>query len=136
MHRDESRAAAARCVQRTAVGDVQQDHGHAGDQAGDEAAARQVVAAQEDDTPTPAAPAAAAAAPAATASADAGPAPSAGPSASSAGRGRPAREQREDAERGDRQHGDLAVGVEAAEIHQDHVDDVGAAAAGTLLSRK
>ena len=38
-------------------------------------------------------------------------------------------QQREDRQRRDAQHDDLAEGVVAAEVDQDHVDDVGAAAA-------
>ena len=41
-----------------------------------------------------------------------------------------AAEQREDREPDDAEHGDLAEGVEGAEVDQDHVDDVGAAALG------
>ena len=41
-----------------------------------------------------------------------------------------AAQQREDRQRDDAEHGDLAEGVEAAEIDEDDVDDVGAAALG------
>jgi hypothetical protein len=54
--------------------------------------------------------------------------PAAGPSQQRLG-------QREDRQRGDAQHDDLAEGVEAAEVDEDHVDDVGAAAARVGNSR-
>ena len=48
--------------------------------------------------------------------------------ADAVGRRPEAAQQGEDRERDDAEHGDLAQRVEAAEVDQDHVDDVGAAA--------
>ena len=120
-----------------AAGQVLEDQGRGSDQRGDEAAARGVVAAQEQvdrdeqgerqektghlcqvqgELFTHRLVAAAA-----------GPA---------AGRQPQPFEQGVDGEGGDGQHRDLAQGVEAAEIHQDDVDHVGPAAAGQAVGQE
>ena len=119
-----------------AAGHVLHDQRHADDQPGDEAAARQVVAAQEDvdadrqrqrqegagdDDQHQRVPVAGLAPVRHVLQPLAG------------GAAERAVQEREDGEGGDAQHDDLAEGVVAAEVDQDHVDDVGPAAAGLGL---
>jgi hypothetical protein len=148
-----SRCRCASSTQRVPLTHVLRDEGDGHHQPGDEAAAGLVVAAHEEvegEQRWPPAAAAAPAPPAPSGSPAPCPAPSrvdqvgrrsggtasccGGSSITSRG-GRKRRSSAYTVSADDAQHGDLAQRVEAAEVDQHHVDDVGAAALGQRASR-